>query len=70
MNSVECKNLLTGEKRTYVGIDPAEAVIAAHAQEHRDYNTWKYADRYTDQLKRSPRAVYCGDWGAFTDRRP
>ncbi len=60
------RNLSTGEVRWY-SCSPAEAVVAAYAQEHRDWNTWDYGKKY--QAKYTGLCAYCGDWAAFMDNR-
>lgn len=51
----------------YVGLTATEAVIAAHAQEQGDYNTWDYWRRYGHLVVSSPRAVTCGDWSVLKE---
>lgn len=53
-------NLDTQQELVY-WLAPALAVVAAHAQERKDYNTWQYF-KYWDLLEYSPRVVICGDW--------
>lgn len=54
-------NLLTGEYgSTYVGISPAEAVVAAHAQSLGDYNTWDYTEKYGHLIRHNGDHVLCG----------
>lgn len=54
-------NLRTGEKRTYIGLTQSEAVIAAYAQEHGDWNTWDYG-QHKYQVTWGKSTVACGDW--------
>lgn len=56
-------NLATQEEKIYF-ISPALAVVAAYAQERKDYNTWNYY-KYWELLEYSPRVVTCGDWSAI-----
>lgn len=61
-------NLARGEfGPVYVGLTATEAVIAAHAQEQGDYNTWDYWRRYGHLVVSSPRAVTCGDWSVLKE---
>lgn len=55
-------NLATGETRVY-SLPPDRAVVAAHAQEHGDWNTWNYA-RYGSKIEYAQQHVVCGDWAA------
>lgn len=57
----EVVNLRTGEKKTYVGITPSEAVIAAHAQAKGDWNTWDYG-QHKYPVEFCKKTVTCGDW--------
>jgi hypothetical protein len=61
--SVEVFNMSNNDTRTYVGITPREAVIAAYAQEHSDWNTWDYSKK---EFPIEDGAVYicCGHWCA------
>jgi hypothetical protein len=62
--TVEVHNLRTDEVRVYTGLCPSEAVIAAYAQEHGDWNTWNYGQhRYKPQFGK--RTVSLGDWCAL-----
>ena len=42
---VKVTNLATLQTAEY-SCSPEEAVIAAHAQQHGDFNTWEYRSRY------------------------
>jgi len=54
-------NLRTGKEITFIGITPSEAVIAAHAQEHGNWNTWEYTqDKYPVEF--GEKSCICGDW--------
>lgn len=56
-------NLATQQELGYF-LPPALAVVAAYAQERKDYNTWMYY-KYWPLLEYSPRVVTCGDWCAI-----
>jgi hypothetical protein len=56
-------NLATQQELFY-WLAPALAVVAAYAQERKDFNTWGYM-KYWDLLEYSPRVVTCGDWSAI-----
>lgn len=60
---VRVMNLRTSETQVY-STDPASAVLAAHAQEHGDWNTWAYWTRYRGLLRRGQFHWFCGDWAA------
>jgi hypothetical protein len=45
-------------------LDAREAVIAAYAQEHGDFNTANYEARYGDRVHYSGLSWYLGDWAA------
>lgn len=62
--TVPVHNLATGETVQYVGPSPRECVIAAYAQERRDWNTWDYARRYSHLVEEGPSTFLCGDWVA------
>lgn len=57
-------NLATGEQRSFV-CEPELAVIAAHAQDHHDYNTWEYQHRYSPELVRGLHSLGCGNWACL-----
>jgi hypothetical protein len=61
---VEVVNLSTREVLIYT-CTPAEAVIAAYAQEHKDFNTWMYAERYGHLLEQGKYTYLCGNWSAL-----
>lgn len=61
-------NLATTAKQTYT-CTPREAVIAAYAQAHNDWNTWNYAKRYGHLIVEGEHTVACGDFSAFKDGR-
>jgi hypothetical protein len=66
MATVRPFNLARGEYGpVFVGLTPREAVIAAHARERGDYNTWECQQKYGPQtiLTRLGH-VTCGDWTA------
>ena len=54
-------NLATLEQRTYC-CPPLQAVIAAHAQDRGDFNTWQYEQRYASTATYGKQTVCCGDW--------
>lgn len=49
----------------YAGITPREAVMAAHAQAHGDWNTWDYEGHYGFLVVETETVVRCGDFTAF-----
>lgn len=60
-------NLETGEYGDEFSCSPREAVIAAHAQEHDDFNTWEYEERYGQEAVEFTTVsgclvVRCGNW--------
>jgi hypothetical protein len=57
-------NLSTGQELIY-SCAPREAVLAAYAQERKDFNTWGYEERYGHLLQESPLVFTCGDWSVF-----
>jgi hypothetical protein len=62
------RNLSTLETKEYT-CSPRDAVTAAYAQEHGDFNTWNYEQKY-GLLIRERRACYgLGDWATFKDGR-
>lgn len=65
---IDVLNLATGRSVLYLRLPdfgPAAAVVAAHAQSLRDWNTWDYADRYGGLVERGRGVVACGDWCAI-----
>lgn len=57
-------NLSTGAERVYMGLTPAQAVVAAHEQADRgNFNTWNY-DWTKAKVSDSRETVACGDWTA------
>lgn len=54
-------NLATGEKKDYT-CSPRQAVIAAYAQDHNDWNTWDYEKRYGQLVESSQHTWLVGDW--------
>ena len=57
-------NLATGEERTFVGLSPEQAAMAAYAQQHGDWNTWDYEAKYKHLVKSTGLLKCgCGDWG-------
>lgn len=59
-------NLATQEVKTYT-CSAREAVIAAYAQEHKDWSTWEYQERYGHKVEVSARFLLCGDWTVERD---
>jgi hypothetical protein len=57
-------NLATREVLTYT-CSPEEAVVAAYAQEHHDFNTWDYDARYGKLVEHGQHTVLCGNWSAY-----
>ena len=57
-------NLATQQEQTYT-CPPDQAVIAAYAQERKDFNTWQYAARYGHMLEEGAHTWLCGDWSAL-----
>jgi hypothetical protein len=65
---VTTMNLSTGAERVYVGLTPAQAVVAAYYQaEIGNFNTWNY-DWSKAKVSDSGKTVACGDWTAVLDR--
>jgi uncharacterized protein YutD len=69
MPAVTVKNLATQEERVYT-CSPDEAVLAAYAQEHGDWNTWDYQDKYSKLLKKGQYTYLCGDWSTIHSLPP
>ncbi len=59
------QNLATGVIIDY-SCSPEDAVIAAYAQERKDWNTWNYRKKYSNLIERGKVSVLCGDWAALT----
>lgn len=67
-NRVIVLDLRTGKAAlTYVGISPRRAVMAAHAQDHGDYETWNYETRYGDLVTDRRYFVFCGNFAALKE---
>ncbi len=64
VSTVEVVNLSTGETSTYT-CSPRQAVIAAYAQDKKDWSTWMYQERYGHLVVESETCVSCGDWSAL-----
>ena len=64
--TVTVVDLDSGREIVYAGLLPGQAVIAAYAQRHGDYNTWDYANRYTAKRSASGRTIRCGNFTAIT----
>lgn len=60
---VTVTNLETKEAHLY-SCSPREAVIAAHAQDKNDFNTWDYAKRYGHMVQWAGSHVTCGNFTA------
>jgi len=54
---IEVRNMITEEVSTYVGISPERAVVCAHEQSKKNYNTWDYD---FSKAKRVGNKAYCG----------
>ena len=65
MASVDVLDLRTGNPVGTWTCDPRSAVIAAHAQDRKDYSTWDYEARYGASVIASERGYACGDFYAF-----
>jgi hypothetical protein len=65
---VTVMNLATQEKKIY-SCSPREAVVAAYAQERKDFNTWNYDKNYDHLVETGKLVFLCGDWSAFIDGR-
>lgn len=63
----EVVNLWSGETRE-IGLPPQDAVVAAYAQEHGDYDTGGYAEKYNRYVTVATVTVVCGNWSAFTNQ--
>jgi len=62
---VTAYNLHTGEERVYSDLHPENAVMTAYLQEHGNYNTWTYNDRFAEMRSKIVRGKYSiayGDW--------
>ncbi len=66
--TVEVHNLKLDFRATYVGITPRQAVMAAYAQDRKDFNTWDYERRYGHLIKTGMTTVRCGDFYALIER--
>lgn len=62
--SVIASNSKTGEQRVFSGITAILAVITAYAEEHNDYLSTTYMDRYVHQVSYSGPIINLGDWSA------
>jgi len=67
-NVVQVMNLATRKIVTYT-CTPREAVIAAYAQERKDWNTWQYSERYDRLVEEGQWTFLIGDWSVFKDGR-
>lgn len=64
MATVIVFNLATQEHIPYT-CTPREAVIAAYAQERKDYNTWNYEQQYGHLVETGKHTYLCGNWSAI-----
>lgn len=55
------RNRKTGERIGY-SLEPREAVIAAYAQEQKDWSTWFYERKYGKLAALTDGLWECGDW--------
>ena len=64
-------NLRTREQAVYVSasMTSRQAVINAYAQEHGDFNTWDYEERYGNLVRASESGSMAGDWYCYHDGR-
>jgi hypothetical protein len=62
-------NLMNPEHKQIYSCTPKEAVIAAYAQSLNDWNTWQYAERYSNLVEEGELTWMCGDFSAFKDGR-
>ena len=65
-NALMCTvmNLATGDKQEY-SCSPREAVIAAFAQSRGDWSTWRYEQRYGNQVELGELTYLLGNFSAF-----
>lgn len=64
--SVTVLNLATGREQRFT-CSPREAVIAAHAQSLRDWNTWDYREKYDHLVREGGVTFSCGDFAAMKE---
>lgn len=57
-------DLSTGRYGDLFSLEPRKAVIAAHAQSLRDYNTWDYEKKYGGLVFENEQTVRCGNFTA------
>ncbi len=62
---VDVVNLSTDVRMTFVGVTPRQAVMAAFAQSHGDFNTWDYEKKYGPSVKEGKATFSCGNWCAL-----
>jgi hypothetical protein len=60
----EVVNLWTGERRE-IGQNALDAVVTAYAQDHGNYDTSTYVEKYKKLVVVATVTVTCGDWCAF-----
>ena len=64
--TVQVRNMRTGEVLSYVGITPENAVVSAHARS-LGVNVFDAEERFAAQRKISGSTVFCGDFAALTE---
>ena len=65
--AVPVVNVDTGEKLEFA-CTPREAVMAAYAREHHDFEPLGYEARYGGLVKAGQHTVYLGSWSTFDCR--
>ena len=63
---VRVLNLSTQQEQVYT-CSPKEAVIAAYAQSLGDWNTWDYAEKYSNLVMEGKVSFSCGDFAAMKE---
>lgn len=66
MKPTRVLNLATGEEQLYT-CGAYNAVIAAYAMEHNDFNTWIYNTRYCQLVREGKRTYSCGNWAVLKE---
>ena len=65
---VKVMDLRTGEYVAEYTCSPKEAVVCAFAQlDHKDFNTWRYDERYGVLVEEGKVCFLCGDYCALKD---
>ena len=67
MTTVIVYNLSNPDDKISYTCTPRQAVIAAYAQNNRDYNTWQYEERYGKLVEETEDTWLCGDFCALKD---